>query len=136
MTIMHKDQTEAVKAVRDKYDEIMQLFDKYNKTDDKIERETVISEVSACLTHLSSVEAKDVYPLIRAQSHPEGLEICEETHSQVRLVLDKLMRLCADVDNKDYDEAVLHLRDAMKDLKRKEEKLVSVQPALSPLSVF
>jgi len=120
---MHKDQTDAVKAVREKYDEIMQLFEKYNQTEDKMERETIISEVSACLTHLNGVEGKDVYPLIRAQAHPEGLDICEETHSQVRLVLDKLMRLCADVDKKDYDEAVSHLRDAMKDLKRKDENL-------------
>jgi hypothetical protein len=117
------DQAAAVKAVRAKYDEIMQLFDRYNRTDNKNDRETIISEVSACLSYLNNVEAREVYPLIRAQSQPEGLAICEETHSQVRLVLDKLMRLCADLDTKDYDEAVERLRDAMKDLKSKEEIL-------------
>jgi hypothetical protein len=123
MTTTHPDKAGAVKAVREKYDEIMQLFERYNQTDEKLERETIISEVSACLSHVNGIEDKDVYPLIRAESHPEGLAICEETHSQVRLVLDKLMRLCADVDKKDYDEAVVHLRDAMNDLKRKEENL-------------
>jgi hypothetical protein len=123
MTTTHPDKSGAVKAVREKYDEIMQLFDRYNQTDEKLERETIISEVSACLSHVNGIEDKDVYPLIRAESHPEGLAICEETHSQVRLVLDKLMRLCADVDKKDYDDAVVHLRDVMKDLKRKEENL-------------
>jgi hypothetical protein len=123
MTTIHKDQADAVKAVRDKYDEIMQLFDRYNRTTGKIERETIISEVSTCLSYLSNIEAKEVYPLIKAQSHPEGLAICEETHSEVRLVLDKLMRLCADIDNKDYDEAVEHLNTVMKDLKKKEENL-------------
>jgi hypothetical protein len=120
---MTQDQTCAVKAVRDKYDEIMELFDRYNRTKSKSERETIISEVSACLSYLSNVESKEVYPAIRAQSQPEGLAICEETHSQVRLVLDKLMRLCADIDTKDYDEAVCKLRDSMKDLKKKEENL-------------
>jgi len=117
------DQAGALQAVRDKYDEIMQLFDRYNRTDNKSERETIISEVSACLSYLSNVETKEVYPMIRQQSHPEGLEICEETHSQVRLVLDKLMRLCADLDTKDYDAEVLKLRESIGDLKDKDENL-------------
>src|ERR1700679_995153 len=123
MTTTHPDKSGAVKAVREKYDEIMQLFDRYNQTDEKLERETIISEVSACLSHVNGIEDKDVYPLIRAESHPEGLAICEETHSQVRLVLDKLMRLCADVDKKDYDKAVAKLRLSMTDLQEKEESL-------------
>jgi hypothetical protein len=116
-------QAESVKSVRETYDKIMQLFDRYNVSDNKDEREGVINEVSACLNHLTTVENKDVYPLIRTQSHPEGLEICEETHSQVRLVLDKLMRLTADIDKKDYDSEVEKLRDAVKDLKSKDENL-------------
>jgi hypothetical protein len=123
MTTIHKDQAAAVKAVRDKYDEIMHLFDRYNRTENKAERETIISEVSTCLSYLNNIEAKELYPLIRMQSHPEGLPLCEETHSQVRLVLDKLMRLCADLDTKDYDEAVDRLRVAVNDLKAKEENL-------------
>lgn len=109
--------------MRDTYDKIMQLFERYNCSDCKDERENVINEVSSCLNHLSTVESKDVYPLIRTQSHPEGLEICEETHSQVRLVLDKLMRLCADIDKTDYEAEVNKLRDAVKDLKEKDENL-------------
>jgi len=116
-------QAESVKAVRETYDKIMQLFDRYNCSDCKDERETLINEVSSCLNHLSTVETKDIYPLIRNQSHPEGLEICEETHSQVRLVLDKLMRLCADIDKADYDDGVTKLREAVKDLKNKDENL-------------
>ena len=123
MTTAHHEQTEAVKNVRDKYEEIMRLFDQYNKTDNKSERESLISEVSSCLAHVDTVEAKDLYPMLRAQAEPEGLSICEETHSQVRLVLDKLMRLTADIDGKDYEEAVCKLKDAVNDLRKKEENL-------------
>jgi hypothetical protein len=120
---MHKDQADAVRAVRAKYDEIMGLFDRYNRTKSKSERETIISEVSACLSYLNNIETKEVYPIIREESHPEGLEICEETHSEVRRVLDKLMRLCADLDTQDYDRSVEQLKESMKDLKNKEECL-------------
>jgi signal transduction protein with GAF and PtsI domain len=123
MTTMHKNQADAVRAVREKYDEIMHLFDRYNRTKSKNERETIISEVSACLSYLNNVETKEVYPVIRQESHTEGLAICEETHSQVRLVLDKLMRLCADLDTRDYDQSVEKLRTSIRDLNKKEECL-------------
>ncbi|MBS1991201.1 MAG: hypothetical protein JSS86_21545 [Cyanobacteria bacterium SZAS LIN-2] len=113
----------AVKAVRGKYDEIMMLLERYNACDCKTERETIISEVSACLNHLSLVEDKDIYPVIREQSHSGGLEGCEETHSQVRLVLDKLMRLCADIDKSDYEQQVQKLRSVVKELKSMDEDL-------------
>ncbi len=42
---------------------------------------------------------------------------------EVRRVLDKLMRLCADLDTQDYDRSVEQLKESMKDLKNKEECL-------------
>jgi hypothetical protein len=122
MTTAQK-QTEAVKDVRAKYDQIMGLFDQYNKTESKSERENLISEVSTCLTHVSTVEAEDLYPMFKKEPKCESLGVCEETHTQVRAVLDKLMRLTQDFDKNDYESTVGQLKEAVQDLKNKEENL-------------
>jgi hypothetical protein len=113
----------AVKAGRGKYDEIMMLLERYKCCDCRTERETIMGEVSACVNHLSAVEDEEIYALIREHGHPERLTGCDETHSQLRLVLDKLMRLRAEIDKSDYDQEVPNLRFVVKDLKSLDEGL-------------
>ncbi|MBP9094420.1 hemerythrin domain-containing protein [bacterium] len=101
----------AVQLLKEDQLALAKLFLEFEQVDDFKKKEEIVGAISAALSSYFSLEAEVVYPTL-ANKAAFSQDLCAgaESHHQAKLVLDRLQRLTADVDDAAYDKAVQDLR--------------------------
>ena len=102
----------AVNLLKEDQVALTKLFSECEQVDDYKKKEEIVGAISAALSSYFALEAEVVYPtLINKAAFSQDLCVGAESHHQAKLILDRLQRLTADVDDTDYDKAVVDLRE-------------------------
>jgi hypothetical protein len=111
----------AVELLKEDHCAVRKLFADYEQAGDYKKKEEIVGQISLALTLFANMENEIVYKAMK----PEGCdEPCEgsESHHQVKLILDQLGRLTADIDAEAYDKSVCELKAAVEKHLAEEEK--------------
>lgn len=123
----------AVKLLQDEQSAVRSMFSEYEKTDDHKNKEGIVGAISVALTSYSALENEIVYPALK-ETESCSTEPCSglESHHQVKLILDQLQRLTADIDAPAYDKAVKVLKETV--LKHFADEEKSLFPVIEKCS--
>ena len=114
-----------VKLLKEDQASLCNMFSSYEKTNDFKEKEDLVSAISIALSTYSALENEVVYPTLKGKDSCSD-EPCAgaESHHQMRLIVDQLQRLTADVDAAAYDNGVKELKAALQNHFDAEKKVL------------
>ncbi len=107
------------------HDQIRKLFDQYNSTQDPKEKESLVQSIVQKLYWHARFEQEVFFPGIKnALDDEESFETALAETEAIKLLIDKLQRLFADFDKKQYTESLDQLKTLVLKHMDNEENLL------------
>lgn len=111
--------------IRVDHDQVRNLFDQYNSTQDPKEKETIVQNIVQKLYWHARFEQEVFYPGIKeALNNEESFEKALAETEAIKLLIDKIQRLFADYDKKEYAHSIDELKGLVEKHMRNEERLL------------
>lgn len=107
------------------HDQIRKLFDQYNSTQDPKEKESLVQSIVQKLYWHARFEQEVFFPGIKdALDDEESFETALAETEAIKLLIDKIQRLFADFDKKQYTESLDQLKTLVLKHMDNEENLL------------